>query len=68
MVEEDAVKEEAKPETESAVEVTKTSEEPSAAVGEKEPVAELNVRKKNNFCNIFSSINICLKFVDYKCG
>lgn len=44
MAEEDAVKEEAKPETESAVEVPKTAEEePAIVVEEKESVNELNV-------------------------
>lgn len=53
MVEEDAVKEEAKPETETAVEVTKAPEEPSAAVEEKEPVAEVTVSKIINIIYIY---------------
>lgn len=43
MAEEEVVKEEAKPEIESAVETTKAIEESPAIVEDKEPVAEVNV-------------------------
>lgn len=43
MAEEEAIKEETKPETESAVEVPKAAEEPAIVVEEKESVKELNV-------------------------
>lgn len=54
MAEDEAVKEESKPESESAaVEVPKATEEPPTVVEEKQPATETNVMIHNNWIYLF---------------